>query len=356
MGATDKRRRRSHRRSKRLILWLGLSLLAIATGYLGWYLVLDLPLPALPVATSERDPLQTVESLLGPLASDVTRVQVVDIATAFGLRQRLEQATQDDPAVTITPVSHADGSIRFAVLFDGTPHPVDLWWPAPDSRLAVVIDDMGRDLELAEAFLELNIPVTLSIIPHLRQSREVAEAAQGRGRAFLLHLPMQPRGYPETDPGQGALLEGMSEAEVRRTVAQDLAAVPGVSGVNNHMGPRFTELEEPLRWVMDELAKRGLYFLDSVTSPATVAATVARQGGLATARRDVFIDNARDVGAIGRQIDVAVEKARQNGRAVLIGHPYPETLEALRDATVRVRAAGVRVVPPGEVVEAGPGS
>ncbi len=102
---------------------------------------------------------------------------------------------------------------------------------------------------------------------------------------------------------------------------------------------------------MDELTKRELFFLDSVTSPATVAATVGRESGLATVRRDVFIDNDREVDAIGRQIDRAVETARKNGSAVLIGHPYPETLEALRKATIRIRAEGVRVVSITELVK-----
>jgi polysaccharide deacetylase 2 family uncharacterized protein YibQ len=352
MGSTGKRRRRSHSRGRRIVLWLGLALLAIATGFLGGVLYRDLPpRPPAPVAPAPRASRAILESLLGPLASGLTRVRVADRAAAQALSRQLEEAARDDPSLSVTPITHGDGSVRFSVVLDATAHPVDLWWPAPAPRLAVVIDDMGRNLARAEAFLDLEIPVTPSIIPYLRQSREVAEAARGRGRAYLLHLPMQPRNYPTTDPGRGALLEGMAETEVRRTVVADLDAVPGVSGVNNHMGSRFTELEGPLRWVMDELAKRGLFFLDSVTSSATVAATVAWEAGLATTRRDVFIDNDREVDVIGRQIDRALEKARQNGSAVLIGHPYPETLDALRKATVRIRAAGVRVVSITELVK-----
>ncbi|MEW6488639.1 MAG: divergent polysaccharide deacetylase family protein [Thermodesulfobacteriota bacterium] len=336
--------------------WLWVALLTTATGLLAGHLVRILPRAPAPVRTAERDPRAKVESFLGLLASGITRVFVEDREAAQRLLRQVEVASRDEPALSVVPITHGDYSMRFSVRVVETLHVVELWWPPPPPRLAVVVDDLGGDLGRAEALLDLEIPITPSIIPHLCQSREVAEAARDRGRAFLLHLPMQPRGYPEIDPGRGALLEGMSEPDIRRTVAEDLAAVPGVSGVNNHMGSRFTELEEPLRWVMDELAKRELFFLDSVTSPATVAATVARESGLATVRRDVFIDNNREVEAIGRQIDAAVAKARQNGRAVAIGHPYPETLEALRQAAARIRAEGVRVVPLGELVTPSGGS
>jgi polysaccharide deacetylase 2 family uncharacterized protein YibQ len=326
-------------------------------GLLGAYLARQLPRrPEAAAPVTAADPRAVVASLLSQFSSGFTRVEVADRAAGEKIAVRLENAARPGAGFTVTRIAHGTTSLRLSVALDGTPHPVELWWPAPPPRLAVVIDDLGGDLERAVAFLDLEVLVTPSIIPHLRRSPDVAEAARRRGRISLLHLPMEPRGYPETDPGRGALLEGMTEAEVRRTVAEDLDAVPGVSGVNNHMGSRFTELAEPLGWVMDELARRGLFFLDSVTSPETVAAAVARGAGLATARRDVFIDNDREVGAIGRQIDVAVQKALQNGSAVLIGHPYPETLEALREAKGRIEAAGVRVVPLGELVEPSGGS
>jgi uncharacterized protein len=213
------------------------------------------------------------------------------------------------------------------------------------ARLALVIDDFGGNLRRAQEFLELEVPITPAILPYLPASLEVAHLARERGRPFLVHLPMEPAGYPRVNPGRGALLRTMSEEEVRRSVREALASLPGAAGVNNHMGSRLTELREPMDWLMGVLRTNSLFFLDSRTSARSVAGTAARDAGLDWIRRDVFLDNEEDVDAIGVQLDLALERAKQNGTAVAIGHPYPVTLEAIKRWIPRMKEAEVEVVP-----------
>jgi polysaccharide deacetylase 2 family uncharacterized protein YibQ len=253
----------------------------------------------------------------------------------------------------VAETSRTEGALGLELRVGTERFPVELWWPLPPPRppaplLAIVIDDLGRSREEALGFLDLPLPITPAILPHLPMSAQVARLARERGREFLLHLPMQPQGYPERDPGEGALLEGMDEGAVRSAVARALVCVPGAAGINNHMGSRLTELEAPMRWVMKELAARGLYFLDSLTSPRSVAAQAAGRAGLRWARRDVFLDNDRNEEAVARQIEKAVEAARAGGFAVAIGHPHDVTRRALARWATAIEEAGVQVVPLGE--------
>jgi polysaccharide deacetylase 2 family uncharacterized protein YibQ len=208
-----------------------------------------------------------------------------------------------------------------------------------------VVDDLGADAAAARELLDLEAPITPAVIPFLAHSLDVAHLARERDREFLLHLPMEPQAYPKQNPGKGALLSVMSEAEVRAGVAQALSSVPGAAGVNNHMGSRLTALQAPMDWVMDELRSRNLYFLDSVTSPRSVAGAAARSAGIGWARRDVFLDNVQTVPAVGRQLELAMQKARKNGSAIAIGHPHRATLDALRLWIPKIRDAGIEIVP-----------
>jgi hypothetical protein len=154
---------------------------------------------------------------------------------------------------------------------------------------------------------------------------------------------MEPASYPEENPGPGALLTGMEERELRRKIAQNLAAVPHVSGVNNHMGSRFMEDEARLRVVMDELAKRGLFFVDSRTTPDTRGREAAKRARVRFASRTVFIDHTKNYQDALANL---TRLPRQGSKPVLmIGHPHPETIRALREALPVWQAQGVRVVP-----------
>ncbi|MFC1491649.1 divergent polysaccharide deacetylase family protein [Nitrospinota bacterium] len=213
-----------------------------------------------------------------------------------------------------------------------------------------MIDDVGQDLQAAREVLSLNLPLTFAILPHLPHSREIAREAREKGRELLLHLPMEPRRYPEKNPGPGSLLSGQGPEEVRERTRAALAAIPGITGVNNHMGSRLTVREDVMKIILEEVKAKGLYFIDSYTTAESVAYRVAKGLGLRVRKRTLFLDNEVDEDKIGAQIARLIVEAKRSGVAIGIAHPYPETIAALRNAVSRIRESGVKIVPAGEVV------
>ena len=216
----------------------------------------------------------------------------------------------------------------------------------PDGPLVTIImDDLGRSLSTAKALLALPQPVTFAIIPSEAHAVEVAELAHAGDHEVILHTPMEPQGYPAVNPGEDALFVAYGDAEIRSRLEQFLAQVPHVAGINNHMGSRFTEDVRALTPVMKSLYEKKLFFIDSRTTGHSVASETARRYHVPTMDRDVFLDNVAEVDAIRAQIEKLEAKARKQGLAIGICHPYPETLEALRRELPGLAARGITLVP-----------
>ena len=218
-------------------------------------------------------------------------------------------------------------------------------WADPGApRLAIVIDDIGQTLSAPRELLGLRVPITFSILPDLPYTRAAAEViAQGR-REFIVHLPMEPVDYPIHDPGPSPLLFSLDAEQTRQRIEGYLRELPGAIGASNHMGSAYTADAGRMMLVQQLLAERHLFFLNSKTSPSRVPAEIAHDGRYAYLERDVFLDNDRDEGLIARQLERAFARARQRGHAVAIGHPYPETMQALRAALTGPAVHGVRLV------------
>jgi len=242
--------------------------------------------------------------------------------------------------------------------FEETRHPEERWLTreipisAPreiSPRVAIIIDDLGYDRSLAREFMDLDLPLTLSILPLAPYTRSIAHEAREEGREIMLHLPMEPRRYPRINPGDGVLLISMDRSVILEVLDRDLGEIPFVAGVNNHMGSRFTENEEKMTVVLEELKRRRLYFVDSKTSRRSVAFDLAKQMELRTACRDVFLDNDLSEGALKIQADRLFALARHKGYAIGIGHPHKETLWFLRGLQVSLKKE-VEIVPVSSLV------
>jgi polysaccharide deacetylase 2 family uncharacterized protein YibQ len=232
----------------------------------------------------------------------------------------------------------------------------------PGRQIAVIIDDIGYDLKVAEELAGIPEPIAFAVLPHAPHAAEAARLLHAAGKEILLHLPMEPHSYPGESPGAGALMADMDEAEIRRQIREGLAAVPFASGVNNHMGSRFMEDRARLAIVMDELRGRDLFFVDSKTTPDSRGMAAAGQAGVRFAARDLFIDHAPGYAAAFESLTGPSRQVRDNGAPVLmIGHPYAQTVKAIRDALSVWRRDGVRVIPvsaclriPGEAAKPAP--
>jgi polysaccharide deacetylase 2 family uncharacterized protein YibQ len=209
-------------------------------------------------------------------------------------------------------------------------------------RIAIVIDDLGRSVEDVQTLARLGVPLTYAVLPFESETPEVVAALHRERAELLLHLPMQPQSHE--NPGPGALLYGMDREALQKATANALAAVPGAVGVNNHMGSRLSADEPSMRAVLGVIEARGLYFLDSRTSPESVGYRVAAQMGVPAAERQVFLDSDLRPHMIREQFLRTLEVAKKRGSAIAIGHPHPATLAMLAAEVPRAKALGYEFV------------
>lgn len=215
--------------------------------------------------------------------------------------------------------------------------------PSRAPRLAIVIDDLGNDPAEAKSILSLPFPLTVSVLPHHEYSTQTADEAWSRGDQVMLHLPMQ----PIDDGAKGEAIElrvDMPASQVRSALAGMLATVPHAVGVNNHEGSRATADPQLMAELMPALRARGLFFIDSRTTAATVAYEAAERAGVRAASRKVFLDDTPTRQAVLAQLELAARDAMRGGSAIAIGHPHPETIAALADGVPKLERRGIHLV------------
>jgi polysaccharide deacetylase 2 family uncharacterized protein YibQ len=217
-------------------------------------------------------------------------------------------------------------------------------------KIAIVIDDVGPDLKGSERAIALPAPVTLSFLPYAVRVREQAKEAQDKGHELILHMPMEPVGHES--PGPGALLVDLPLPELRTRLDAALASFTGMDGINNHMGSKFTAYEEGMAMVVDDLKERHLFFFDSRTSAQSVGFKVAKEKGLPSIARDVFLDDDPSPEAIRKQLELTEHIARRKGYAVAIGHPHATTMDVLETwTTTEASKQEIELVPLNSLVE-----
>jgi len=208
--------------------------------------------------------------------------------------------------------------------------------PSPHKAyLSLIIDDLGQNLPRDRRVLALPGPVTAAIMPDTPHAAEFAREAHRAGKLVMLHMPMDPA------TGPFAWHPELPIEELGKRLDAAFTAVPYTSGVNNHMGSRMTAQPQAMAWLMANLQQRHKFFVDSRTSAQTVAAAEAQKIGLASVSRDVFLDDERTEAAIAHQLQTAIDLARRQGSAVMIGHPYPQTLAVLERELPKLKAQGI---------------
>jgi uncharacterized protein len=261
------------------------------------------------------------------------RVAVVAKATpiAAGTPIPLAAATEGaTPEPTATPNASAEAS------------PAALATPPAGARLALIIDDCGQWPETERGFIALPVALTLSVLPQVRYSDEIARSAHDAGKGVMLHLPMEPRSG--IDPGPGRITTSMDDAAITAQVSADIADVPLATGVNNHEGSRATSDDRVMRDIAAVLAEHHLFFIDSRTIASSVAARDAIAAGVPSAARDVFLDDVADVDAVKAQLRRAAAIAKERGSAIAIGHPRASTLLAVRALLPQLERDGISFV------------
>jgi len=217
-------------------------------------------------------------------------------------------------------------------------------------KISFIIDDLGYEKEIAQKIIELDFPVTLSILPFLQNSKYIAEEGNKNNQEIMLHLPMEPNNS-NIDPGPGAIKSYMSEEEIRQTVRSSIFDFPYVIGVNNHMGSKITENREIMKIILEEIRRYNLFFIDSMTSKNSIAYKLAQEMGVKTAVRSVFLDNKNDMEYIKKQISEAREIALKDGEAIAIGHSRINTFYVLKRMVPELIKTGIEIVPASQLVK-----
>lgn len=213
---------------------------------------------------------------------------------------------------------------------------------AVKGKLAVVIDDAGRDLESQHVYESLGIPLTLAVMPNQVHTRDAALSWHAHGLPVILHQPM------ESVSGIGmeskVILTSMGDEEIRSLLKSSLFQVPEAVGINNHQGSKATTDRHTMDVVMNELHHRHLFFFDSRTNSTTAADAAATSYGVPYVRNDLFVDNEADVAAISSMIREAAKRAQKYGTYVIIGHCRPKTAEAFRQMVPQLEKEGIQFV------------
>ena len=220
-------------------------------------------------------------------------------------------------------------------------------------RVAIIVDDLGARRQPSEALLSIDAPLTFSILPSRPWSRWIAEQVEAHGNELMLHLPMEAHSPVKHHPEDLEISMNMSDAQIVETIEAALADVPGAVGVDHHQGSLLSEDRRRMRVVLSEIARRGLFYVDSLTTPRSVAYEVGSQLGIRITRNRLFLDNVRTVTAICQQIRELGDIALRNGSAIGIAHPYHVTIEALQQAVPELKARGIEVVPVSQLIPRG---
>lgn len=233
-----------------------------------------------------------------------------------------EKALPDKAASILPPKENAGGQVT--------------------GRLAIVIDDAGRDLDSQHIYEQMGIPLTLAVMPDQIHTRDAALSWRTHGLPVILHQPMESVSGIGMEPK--VILTSMSDAVIRQMLRDSLSQLPEAIGINNHQGSKATIDARTMDIVMNELHHRGLFFFDSHTNSTTAADKAAKTYGVPYMRNDLFVDNSASVSDICAMIQEGADRAKKKGTYIIIGHCRPHTAEAFRQMIPKLKAQGIEFV------------
>lgn len=219
-------------------------------------------------------------------------------------------------------------------------------------KVVIIIDDVGMAHSLSNQVIDIDAPLTLAFLPYAPNLKAMTRRAKAEGHELMIHMPMEPMNA-DLDVGAIALLDEMSDVELTENLGKAFASFEGYVGINNHMGSRLTQNEYAMHVVMNELAERGLLFVDSKTISTSVAGKIAAEHGLDYAERDVFLDHENNIDFVMNALNKVEIVAKKQGYAIAIGHPKKATIAGLKQWLPTLEGKGLTVVPVSAVVKNG---
>ncbi len=221
--------------------------------------------------------------------------------------------------------------------------------PENNAKVILVIDDLGIVKGISKQMIDMDVPLTLSFLPYASGISAQVNDAYAKGHDILVHVPMEPKG--RADPGPHALLSGTTARVQMTSIDYNLGQFSNYIGINNHMGSTFTEDAEAVDRLLNVVKDKGLMVLDSKTTSKSLLEEMAYKKNIPVTNRDVFLDNVRDVDYIMGQLAKLERIAKRDGTALAIGHPYAQTVTALKKWIPTLKAKGITIVPISQIIK-----
>lgn len=202
--------------------------------------------------------------------------------------------------------------------------------PKKRHRMSIIIDDLGNNYERAKELVAISRELTFAVLPYTPYQEKVAQLALREGLDLILHLPLEPYdGKWESEPGM--IRADISADEMRAAFLRIVDSMPSMLGLNNHMGSKFMEDSRAAGLLLNEVKRLGFLFVDSRTTAGSIGYGIAKNLGIPTKKRDVFLDHQRDEASVSRRFSEALALMRQQPETVVIGHPYDSTYFVLQE-------------------------
>ncbi len=218
-----------------------------------------------------------------------------------------------------------------------------------EGEFAIIIDDIGYSVNSVEELVKIKEPLTLSILPFLPDSQVCADIAKKNGKEIMIHMPMESNNG--NDPEKDIIKETMTEEEIRFMIGRAISSLPDAKGMNNHKGSKITQREYIMEIILSELKKNNLFFIDSKTSDHSIALKTARRLGVLSSERSIFLDSINSKPEIKKNILKLFKIAKTKKRAIGIAHPYPDTIEVLKEMLPKVKYHSVKPVFVSEIIK-----
>ena len=212
--------------------------------------------------------------------------------------------------------------------------------------IAIVVTGLGlNEAGTLDAIAKLPDNVTLAFAPYSRSLQQTTGAARAEGHEMLLQVPMEPFDYPDSDPGPQTLLTGQTPRANLDKLYWLMARFGGYFGVVNYMGARYTSSAADFEPFIEEIATRGLGYLDDGSSNRSVAPQMAGRNKVPFARADAEIDANPSRAAILEQLTQLETTASEKGYAVGIASALPVSIDAITEWAEGLKSRGAMLVP-----------
>lgn len=213
-------------------------------------------------------------------------------------------------------------------------------------RIAIVVTGLGiNESGTLDAISRLPETVTLAFAPYGRTLERTVGSARADGHEIYLEVPLEPFDYPDNDPGPDTLLTGEQPRENMDRLHRVMSRFGGYAGIMNNMGARFTASAADFGPMMEELAARGLAYVDDGSSNRSLAHQLSRSNGVPFVRADMPLDTNPAREPILAQLEALETKARSEGAALGIATALPVSVQTIAEWTDGLEEKGILLVP-----------